>query len=153
MARALNRFRLARFGVVLESPDDQSFASTDLAVPLIDDVPLHAITSNRHPGVPVGLVAPPSRHWLGEPDRSYVGDDDHDLQFPVVLDGSCGIPECCGVMARIKISDATVTWSEISGRGRSAIPNGLTFTFERKQYEREIAHILEVVPTPWIDPT
>jgi hypothetical protein len=99
----VNRFGLAR--VLLEYDGERGLTSADLAVPVIDDTPLFELVGAGHPGLVVRLVAPPSRHWLGEP--SYI---DHERL--VVLDGSCGIAECCGVAARIDIGDATVCWSD-----------------------------------------
>lgn len=65
----MNRFELARYLVVEDPPDERSFAATELAVPIIDGVPLFEVVGNGFPGVPVGLVVSPARHWLDEPDR------------------------------------------------------------------------------------
>ncbi len=142
----MNRFRLARYSVVL--PDEESFAATDLAVPIIDDVPLFVVVGSDFPGVPVVLVAPPSGHWLTDPDDSYV---DEESGRPAVLDGSCGIAECCGVMARIDVTASTITWSDFVVRGRGHVPSALQLTFDRAEYERALAQVLDIEPTAWTD--
>jgi hypothetical protein len=139
----VNRFRLARYSVVYEPPDDDPFTPRDLAVPIIDGTPLFEAIGDRHPGLVVHLVAPPSRQWLGRP--SYV-----EYGRAVVLDGSCGIAECCGVVARIDIGETTVSWSDFAANGLPDLPSGLHFTFDRGEYERAIAEVASLEPTTWI---
>jgi hypothetical protein len=139
----VNRFTLARY--TLSEPTDNPLVPTDLAVPVIDGVPLFEIVGDRLPGVAVALLAAPSRQWLGEPSYLAYG-------RTVVLDGDCGDAECCGVTARIDFNSSTVTWSDFQTHGWPPLPDGLRFTFNRSQYEREIERLLDVEPTPWTDP-
>ena len=141
----MNRFQLSRCSVEHERSDGGSVVPWDLAVPVIDGRPLSELVGAGHPGLVVRLVAPPSRQWLGEP--SYV-----EGERVVVLDGSCGIAECCGVTARIEISDATVSWSDFKAHGRVELPPGLEFTFEKDEYVRAIAEVANLESTTWIRP-
>jgi hypothetical protein len=143
-----NRLRVDRYTVVCDPPDNDSYAATDLAVPIIDGIPLFEMLHSSFPGVPIGLVVPPSRHWLDDPDPSYVDDAEG---RPAILDGSCGIAECCGVMARIELTSSTVAWTDFVARGRGSIPLGLEFVFDRDHYETAIARVREVVPADWTD--
>jgi hypothetical protein len=152
--RAVHRFAVARWSMIFEPADEETPDPADLAVPMIDDRPLFEICGDRYPGLFIATVAPPSRHWLGEPtytedpdDR--IGDDDGPLR-PVVLDGECGIADCCGVFARIDIGDEVVTWSDFFANGRPPLPDGLHFTFDRDQYEHAIAHVIDGEPTRFI---
>ena len=82
--------------------------------------------------IPTRLVAPPSRHWLGEPTPGI--SDGADV---AVLEGGCGIWECCGVRASIDIGETVVRWN-VHGLG--------TFTFDRTEYEQVIASVLDQTP-------
>ena len=53
----------------------------------------------------------------------------------MVLDGSCGEAECCGVTARTFVSDALVTWFEFAGADPEVV-DGLIFVFDRAAYEQ-----------------
>jgi hypothetical protein len=71
-----------------------------------------------------------------------------DLPRPVILDGDCGIADCCGVPARIEIVDELVTWADFSARGSPPLPAGLRFTFDRAEYEGAIAGVGDLAATP-----
>jgi hypothetical protein len=143
VSTGLNRFRLARFAVEYDPPDDMDLAPTDVAVPIIDDRPLFELAGDRYPGVDVGLLSPPSRQWLGAPSYVAYGN-------AVVLDGDCGIAECCGVTAAIEIGESTVSWSRFAAAGFPDLPPGLAFTFDRVEYERAIADVADLEPTTWV---
>ena len=84
---------------------------------------------DRFSGIDTALVAPPPRHLLGSP--TYVEDG-----LTVILDGSCLTAGCCGVMARVTVTDRTVIWSDFFARGDPDIPPDRRFTFDRRQYEQ-----------------
>ncbi len=110
---------------------------------IIDGTPLFKILGDRYPGVAVGLVAPPSGHWLG--DIRY-GEDDR----AVVLDGICGTAGCCGVFARIAVEDDAVVWSDFVARGTPELPSRLHFEFDRATYEKAVAGLLDLQGVDWI---
>ncbi len=66
-----------------------------------------------------------------------------------MLDGSCGVAECCGVTARIEIGRAAVRWSVFNTHGRAELPAGLEFIFDRAEYERAIVADVNLEPTTW----
>jgi len=140
----INRLTIERELVVFEGMGGP--VPLDVAVPLIDGVALHAICGDRCHGLAVDAVAPPSRQWLGEP--SYVA-----RGAVVLLDGDCGIADCCGVMAQISFEPERVRWHDFVSLGASSrVPPDLEFTFDRSQYEQAIADIRSAVRRAWIDP-
>jgi hypothetical protein len=68
----------------------------------------------------------------------------------VILDGFCGEPECCGVLARIAIEDRQVVWNDFVAGGRPDIPDGLRFEFERSAYEATLADVMQLEPVPYV---
>jgi len=138
----MQTFALARFRVVPEPPDEDFYGATDLAVPIIDGTPLFKLVVDRYPGVATALVAPPSRHWLGEIAHGVDG-------RAVVLDGTCGSAGCCGVFARITVGDDVVVWSDFVARGAPELPDRLHFGFDRSAYETAIAGLLDLQPVDW----
>ena len=136
-------FSLARYRV-RPLPEREHFgAPRDLAVPLIEGVPLFATLGDRYPGVAVDLVAPPSRHWLGSAQYGEAG-------RAVLLDGLCGAAACCGVLARITLDEHLVVWSDFFARGLPPLPPGLRFEFDRETYERAIAGVVDLQPIDWL---
>lgn len=107
----------------------------DLAVPVIDGVPLSDRMWDREIGTWAGLVALPSLHWLGRPDPDHV---DH-LGRAEVLTGTCGDSGCCGVFARIVLTETSIRWEGFEGRGSAPVPDGLGFEFDRAEYESALA--------------
>lgn len=117
--------------------------TTDLAVPVIDSVPLFEILGTDWPGLDARLVLAPSLQWLGSPDyREYGG--------TVVLDGSCGIAGCCGVIFRISLFADTVVWDQPYCHGEVDIPEDLRFEFDRAEYEAQLRALADV---PVVDHT
>lgn len=110
----------------------------DLAVPVVDEVPLHERMGRRFYGIDCSLVRPPSRHLLGEPS-------DGERGLTVLLDGDCLTAGCCGVMARVVATETTIQWIDFFARGAPDIPNGQTFEFERSQYEAALTSV-DAVP-------
>lgn len=119
---------------------DQTF-HLDIAVPVVDGTPLHELVGERFYGIDASLVAPPSPHLLRGP--KYVEDG-----RTVLLDGDCLSAGCCGVMARVVIDDRAVRWADFFARGRPPLPNGLSFEFDRVQYETALASFDHVPVEP-----
>lgn len=136
---SVQAFSLSRYRVVPDPREAEFFGATDLAVPIIDGTPLFAIVGDRYPGVAVGLVAPPSRHWFG---NVRYGEDGR----AVVLDCICGHAACCGVFGRIAVEGDAVVWSDFCARGVPELPRGLHFEFDRPTYETAIIGICELHP-------
>lgn len=136
-------FSVIRYSVKVEPADQEFFAPLDLAVPVIDGVPLYQRLEDRYPGVKQELVAPPSRHWLGEPKYEEDG-------RAVILDGSCGVAGCCGVMAHITLARRFVVWSDFFARGHPPLPDGLHFEFDRTDYEAAIAELPAIEAVDWV---
>ena len=79
-------------------------------------------------------VAPPSRHWLGEPDEWL-----SERGRAAVLTCGCGMFGCGGVAARITVARDTVTWGDFRfANSPTVVPIG-PFTFDRAAYEAAIA--------------
>jgi hypothetical protein len=132
-----------RLVVESDEPDPLGGAPADALVPVVDGVRLcDLLGGDRHPGVHYAEVAPPSRHWLGEPADLVDG-------RVVLLDGSCGIAECCGIVAHIDLGPDHVRWHGLFARGGDPVPPGLSFTFDRAQYEAAIAGVGSIEPQPW----
>jgi hypothetical protein len=110
----------------------------DIAVPVVDGVPLHEVMGKRFFGIDSGLVRPPSQHLLGEPSYAEQG-------LAVVLDGSCLIAGCCGVMVHIVVTDTTVHWVDFFTRGAPEITGSPAYEFDRVQYEAAL-HSIDDVP-------
>lgn len=136
----VNTFSLVRLHVLdAEGPVEHLI---DLAVPVIDGMPLFTyIDGDLVPGLAFDDVAPPSRHWLGEP---------YDVVFEraAVLDGTCGVAGCCGVSARIDTGIDSVTWSDFSVGPNSALDLG-PFVFDRAAYEATLAGCGDLAPVRW----
>lgn len=91
--------------------------------------------------LPLRDVAPPSTHWLGNPDPDYLEDD-----RAAVLTCACGIFGCGGVTARITFHDAIVTWGDFTEANYGdAIPLR-TFRFDRALYEGELNRLESAGP-------
>jgi hypothetical protein len=80
--------------------------------------------------LPVALVAPPSRHWLGRPHEEFRRGD-----RVGVLNCTCGDFGCGGTVAQIEVGDGVVEW-----RGFRSVWGGPDlelgpFHFDRKGYE------------------
>jgi hypothetical protein len=133
----VNRFRLDRY-----VPPGRGADAYELAVPVIDDVPLFERLGDRFPGLSVREVAWPSRQWLGAPT---VAEDGR----AVILDGECGEPGCCGVFARITVKDSSVRWADFFARGSPRLPDGLSFSFERGKYEAALKSVAARPSIAW----
>jgi hypothetical protein len=129
-----SRFSLARYAA----------QQTDLAVPVIDGVPLFERLGDRYPGLAMSRVVPPSRQWLGSPPY---GEDGR----AVILDGTCGNAGCCGVLARIEVIEAAVVWHDFLARGRPPLPTGLRFEFDHGEYVAALHSVSNAPRVDWPD--
>jgi hypothetical protein len=142
-----NRFSLMRFHVPVDEDEEQFFPAADLAVPVVDGIPLfEMIGGGGYPGVPESWVRPPSREWLGAPEYVEYG-------RAIVLDGACGVAGCCGVVARISVLPDTVIWDEFHGHGATQPPERLRFEFDRDDYEAQLEGLPRVAVTEWVPVT
>jgi hypothetical protein len=114
----------------------------EVVIPIIDGTPLYQMVEGRYVGLGISFVAPPSRQWLGTPTYGEAG-------RAVILDGSCEIAGCCGVFARITLTDDRVIWSDFRTRGRPPLPAGLHFEFDRSRYEAVIANVASAPERRW----
>lgn len=135
-------FRRMRGEYELDTPID-----LELAVPVVDGVPLHELMGERFFGIDASLVSPPSRHLLGTP--AYVEEG-----RAVILDGDCLHAGCCGVMAQVVVGERTVQWIDFFARGAPDIPTAVSFEFDRQQYEAALASLdaVPIEPLPPADP-
>lgn len=88
--------------------------------------------------LPLWMVKFPSRHLLDEPfkiaKKGFVFElDDPYINKTTLLGCTCGITECWFLLARITLTETTVTWSNFNQFYREWEYN-LSFTFERKEY-------------------
>ena len=151
--RLVNRLRLERHVFVLGSEMDgpgqearhevmEKLLREEVVVPIIDGTPLYEMVEDRYVGLGISFVALPSRLWLGTPTYGEAG-------RAVILDGSCEIAGCCGVFARITLTDDRVIWSDFRARGHPPLPVGLHFEFDRSQYEAAIASVASAPERRW----
>jgi len=140
----VNEFSVLRYHVLPRWEGDDIYGATDLAVPVVDSVPVFEIVGDRWPGVPAEWVLPPSEHWLGSPVREEFGK-------AVVLDGSCGEAECCGVFARVSFEPDTVVWDQFDSPGAPGLPEGLRFEFAREDYVAQLRDVATVEPIEWVE--
>jgi hypothetical protein len=130
-----NRLEILRVRV----PRDPVLGSAfDGAVPVIDGTPLFHLFDDRAPGIPAVFLDRDGGQWGGRWGGSprYVSDL---RDGEVVLDGTCGYAECCGLFMTVRFIDDTVVWDEFSAQGGPPIPDGLRFEFDREAYEATLA--------------
>ena len=127
----VNRLTLERHVYIHEGVRRRVERREEVVVPIIDRTPLHEMVDDRFSGLALPFVEPPSRQWLGAPTYQEDG-------RAVILDGSCGVAGCCGVFARITVTDDTVRWSDFFSRSDPPLPTGLDFEFEWVAYEATI---------------
>jgi hypothetical protein len=128
-----NSFAVERWRVPGQADDPRP---TDLAVPVVDGVPLFETLGTDWPGLDARWVAPPSRQWLGAPEYREYGRS-------VVLEGSCGVAGCCGVVFRISVFSETVVWDQPYRHGAVDISTDLRFEFDAREYEAQLRAIPE----------
>ena len=85
-------------------------------------------------GLSPSVVAPGSRHFLGEPVEVWFEDGD-----TVLLGCTCGEPGCWPLTARVHVTDTTITWDSFRNGHRPWDLSGLgPFEFDRGQYEEAL---------------
>lgn len=133
----MNELRVERWVLEVDEGEDDPLWPVDVVVPVVDGVPLGEVFVERGPGIAFDVAA--GGQWLGRPTYAAAG-------RVVVLDGTCGIADCCGVAARIDLRDDVVVWHDFFARGHPPLPPGVRFTFARPAYEATLATIPELVP-------
>lgn len=84
--------------------------------------------------LPISVVAPPSRHWLGRP-KGWIAV----YGAAGVLTCTCEDFGCGGTAAHIAFRPDTVEWSDfVDSAGSLGVG---TATFDRRQYEHEIEQL------------
>jgi hypothetical protein len=88
-------------------------------------------------GVPPSLVAPPSRHWLGDPEVGWSVDG-----RALIFDCECGHWPCGGTTAKISVTADLVEWSHFSGPTADSDPLSIgPFFFDRDDYEQALGQL------------
>ena len=86
------------------------------------------------------------QHFLGGPEsHMFCGPRDK----TVLLGCECGEPGCWPLMAQVEVGPSEVTWTDFEQphrRGRWRYDGLGPFTFDRKQYEDELAHAERSTP-------
>ena len=117
-----------------------------LVAPIVNGMPL-AVTAWRDgvvgPGlaIPYEVVAPPSRHWLGEPDAAWSGPGG--VVF-LTMHSEVGDPLPGGLRAFVAFTGDSVTWRLVNldgwqADGRPLYREYRSFRFDRPRYETQIA--------------
>lgn len=132
-----------------------SWPGHDYVAPLVDGESVGGMCC-RHGGatpslaIPYELVAPPSRHWLGEPDPRWVSEDGAVF---LTMDSQVEDPLPDGIRAVITLTDKQVTWDIASNPvwtdNSRTCANQRTFHFQRSQYESELAKLTDAAPVAW----
>ena len=138
----MHRFSLERYAYEQDGDWPDTRETVDVVVPVVDGVPLYEIVEAHYPGVAIEHVAAPSHEWLGQPTY---GDDGGRA---VVIDGSCGVAGCCGVLADIVVSTNVVTWTGLFSRAVDTALETFAFLFDRGEYERAIANVRDLPARP-----
>jgi hypothetical protein len=139
----VNRFSVRRYSVRGRTPADVVYAPTDLAVPVVDKEPLFEMLGERWPGIAGRWLTDSPGQWLGSP--RYVA-----YERPVILDGSCSIADCCGVVARISLTIDTVVWDDFYSHGAPDLPVGLAYEFDRGEYEAALRRFPTLQAIDWV---
>ncbi|WP_437807173.1 hypothetical protein [Sorangium sp. So ce1078] len=85
----------------------------------------------------------PSRNLLGEPYRHGFGTEPEDPRNrkSLLLQCTCGIPDCWFLLATITVNAATVVWSDFCQFHRPWRYDLPTFVFDRGQYEAQLVRV------------
>jgi hypothetical protein len=84
------------------------------------------------------LGEPVPAHFLGS-SQSHLECGPRDKT--ALLDCECGSPGCWTLMARVTITDETVTWSDFEQVHRQWDYGGFTLTFDRAQFDTALAKV------------
>lgn len=113
----------------------------DLVVPVIDGKSVGEIVGwdGVLAGLPAHYVEPTAQQWGGSP--SY-GDDGR----TALIDGECGVVDCCGVQADVTFDDTSVRWSHF--KIGTCEPDDREYVFGRAAYEAAIKGIASLTLIP-----
>lgn len=129
----VQQFAVERWRV--ESDDEPPI---DLAVPVIDGVPMYLLTEpDALPGVTATLVDEHPQHWLGSPVTHFTERDSATVIGDTCSRGT-GNGACCGLLATITISEPTVVWESFWSYGQCAASPETRFVFDLAQYRSAI---------------
>jgi len=130
-----------------QAPPMPTSLGNEYVAPLVDGDPLAVLAwrdgvSSPSLAIPYDIVAPPSRHWLGEPLREWSGEGG--VIF-LTMDSEVADPLPGGLRAFIDFDTETVTWrvvSLMSGRAHGPrYKDYKTFRFHKPEYESVIARL------------
>lgn len=101
--------------------------------------------------IPYEVVAPPSLHWLGQPDPLWSGPGG--VVF-ITMDGSVGDPLPGGLRAFMAFTEDVVTWRIVDlvgweGDRQPIYRDYRTFRFDRGKYEAQIAGLPSAPVQDW----
>ena len=127
----------------------------DYVAPIVDGVALGVLAWRENVqtpslGIPYAVVAPPSRHWSGEPVEEWTGKGG-----VVFLTMDCEVvdPLPGGLRAFMDFGVEDVTWRVVSligwNEGQPVYREFRTFIFQRGEYESVIAGIPSLPAHPW----
>jgi hypothetical protein len=90
--------------------------------------------------LPASLTYLPCRNLLDEPDEFAFVTEPDDIHFgkSTLLGCTCGILECWFLVAKISLTETTVTWSNFGQFHLDYEYEIEPFVFDRKQYENEL---------------
>ena len=90
--------------------------------------------------LPLWITGLPSKHLLGKPlgiaEKGFKLEEDNPIKNKTtVLGCSCGVIECWFLLAKITLTDTTVTWSNFQNFHQDGWEYNLNFTFDSQEYE------------------
>lgn len=95
--------------------------------------------------IPLWMIQFPSRYLLDEPKdftcRFGINLDDPRRNKTTLLGCPCTEIECWFLLAKVTLTEKTVTWSDFNQFHRDEWQYNLNFTFDRKQYESQLNKI------------
>lgn len=159
MAQPFDELELMRLQVLKYDDSGRAIGRSlgpgDVA-PLVNGVAL-AVSAWRDgvvgPGltIPYEVVAPPFRHWLGQPDPAWSGRGG--VVF-ITMDGAVGDPLPDGLRAFMTFTGDLVTWRLVNIVGWEADRQPVyrdyrTFRFDRARYEAQIAGLPSAPVQDW----
>ena len=120
-----------QFSLLVYAVQGSSHAGDQFA-PAVDGTPLFEVIGHDWPGVPTYWFDSNPGEWLGSPRHVEYGRS-------VVLDGSCGVAGCCGVVARISVGPEVVIWDQFYCHGGLDLTDAFRFEFAADQYRSQLA--------------
>lgn len=100
--------------------------------------------------IPLEVVMPPSRHWLGEPVAAWSYSNG---AVCLAMDSEVDDPLPNGLRAIIEVGAHEVTWRMLRAvplaDGELSYGDYRVLRFDRARYEAELEGLGDVVPLPW----